>query len=268
MIDMGRVLPGIVMVLLWVLLLFTAPFALFWLVIVIFCGIGLSEYARMTNASPEGVYGVLFLVMTLLPVLASYWGTTEGVMAGVFAGLFGVIFLVFRLYTRLENVLETVTLNGFAILYIAFCSAHIVLIRHAVDGPSLIFMLTAITAGSDTGAYYAGRAFGRRKLCPNISPGKTVAGGVGGVLSGVVLAVIIALFLLPRFNILRVATSAAVLAMVGIAGDLTESMIKRATGVKDSGTILAGHGGILDRMDSLLLTAPFLFYLLVFEVLS
>jgi phosphatidate cytidylyltransferase len=128
-------------------------------------------------------------------------------------------------------------------------------------------MLIAVVAGSDTGAYYAGRAFGGRKLFPQISPKKTVAGGIGGLVAGIAFAEGVNLLFPGNVDFFSLFVAAALLIVVGIAGDLTESMIKRSMGVKDSGTILFGHGGLLDRIDSLLLTAPVLFYLLHFRIL-
>ncbi|MCI5148433.1 MAG: phosphatidate cytidylyltransferase [Candidatus Electrothrix sp. MAN1_4] len=125
-----------------------------------------------------------------------------------------------------------------------------------------MLMLTVITAGSDTGAYYAGRAFGQKKLCPSISPGKTINGAIGGILVAMLSAPCLGAFFFPETGCLGLMLVAALLALVGIAGDLAESIIKRGTGIKDSGTLLGGHGGLLDRIDSLLLTAPLLYLLL------
>jgi phosphatidate cytidylyltransferase len=123
-------------------------------------------------------------------------------------------------------------------------------------------------AGSDTGAYYAGKTFGRRKLFPLISPKKTVAGGIGGVAAGVIAAEGVNLLFPQPAHPLFLLLAAVVLICIGICGDLTESLIKRSVGVKDSGTILQGHGGLLDRVDSLLLTGPALFYLIYFQWLQ
>lgn len=255
------------MVVLWVLLLFMAPPLLFWLVITGGVVIALVEYFRMIGTAPGSGTRLLAIAACSLPVLASFTGSATGMLTGGYLSLLGLVFLVLAFYSSIDDVLSFLTSAGFGVFYISLCSGYLVLIRFMPDGASWLLLLTAITAGSDTGAYYAGRAFGRRKLCANISPGKTINGAVGGIAAAVIASVLLAILLLPDVNIFRLALAAAVLSVIGIAGDLTESIIKRGTGVKDSGTILGGHGGLLDRVDSLLLTAPLLYVLLYFRVL-
>lgn len=121
----------------------------------------------------------------------------------------------------------------------------------------LIFLLFLIFA-ADTGAYLAGRNFGKHKLAPNVSPGKTVEGAIGGLLLCAAWAVIAgaAVFEVSGWQLLMLMLLSLVVAVLSIVGDLTESMFKRIAGLKDSGNILPGHGGILDRADSLLAAAP------------
>jgi len=255
------------MAVLWVLLLFFAPPVLFWLVITLGAAVALSEFFRMIDRAPGSGTRALAVGICLLPVVAAFAGSATAVLISGYLALLGLVLLVLSLYTRIDDVLAFITSAGFATFYISLCSAHLVLIRFLPDGASWLLLLTAITAGSDTGAYYAGRAFGKSKLCPNISPGKTVNGAIGGILAATITAVVLAGYLLPGISSLKLGSAAAVLAAIGICGDLTESIIKRATGVKDSGTILGGHGGLLDRIDSLLLTAPLLYALLYLGVL-
>lgn len=119
-----------------------------------------------------------------------------------------------------------------------------------------LFFTLACTFGGDTGAYLAGRAFGKHKLAPSISPGKTVEGLVGGlVLAGIAAAVVTQVFS-PQYNLWILCGLGMIVALVGVLGDLSESLLKRGFGVKDSGQIIPGHGGILDRLDALLFTAP------------
>ena len=260
---MSRVLPGLLMACLWGMLLGFAGPALFWLAIVIGSGIAFYEYQRMCFPSLSAVRRVLLIVVSLAPVFASISSGSTSVTSGLFVGFFGLVLLLFFWYPDFEDGFLFLSRSGFGIFYIGLCAAHIVLLRLLPGGVGWLAVLTAITIGSDTGAYYVGRKFGRRKLCPAISPGKTIAGAVGGLLVGTLAALVVGSLLPGQVSILFCLVAGVILVPVGIIGDLTESVIKRATGSKDSGTLLAGHGGLLDRVDSLLLTAPTLYYLLL-----
>jgi len=140
------------------------------------------------------------------------------------------------------------------------------LIEWRPQGRWWIFFLLAVIFASDTGAYYAGKIFGKRKLYEKVSPGKTWEGVIGGLLSSVIGALFLA-FLIRFFGIhFPITTGVIVLAVFmsasGVVGDLVESMFKRRYGIKDSGWILPGHGGILDRIDSLLFSIPILYFFL------
>ncbi|MBT3347091.1 MAG: phosphatidate cytidylyltransferase [Thiotrichales bacterium] len=136
--------------------------------------------------------------------------------------------------------------------------------QQSVDGSALFFLLGIIWS-ADIGAYFAGRRFGRRKLAPNVSPGKTVEGVVGGVMLALIFATVVAPLLLEISISSMLIISVAALVLFSVVGDLVESCYKRSSGVKDSGSLIPGHGGILDRVDSLTAAAP-LFYLLFYMV--
>ena len=264
---MSRVIPGILMAGAWLLLLFLGSAELFWAVAVGGAVIALSEFFRMTSNSLTGPRLFATIFLCLFPVLAAYFGRGDIILAGVIASLIATAMAALHGYTTIEDVFKYFSYNVFASVYISLCMAHVVCIRFLPNGPFWLTMLIAVVAGSDTGAYYFGRAFGRRKLFPEISPKKTMAGGVGGLVAGIATAEGISLFFPGRVDPLPLFFAAALLIIIGIAGDLTESMIKRSMNVKDSGTILRGHGGLLDRIDSLLLTGPVLYYLLYFGML-
>jgi phosphatidate cytidylyltransferase len=133
---------------------------------------------------------------------------------------------------------------------------------HQQSGREGVLALIATVAASDTFQYYTGRAFGRRPLAPSISPKKTIEGAIGGLVVAPLVLVAIAHWWLPRLALPLVWGAGLAIVVAGIAGDLFESAMKRAAGVKDSGTLIPGHGGVLDRIDALLFVAP-LFYLLV-----
>jgi phosphatidate cytidylyltransferase len=264
---MNRVIPGILMAAGWFLLLFQGSVLLFWAVITCSTCVALHEFFCMVMASLRGWRLYATIALCLFPVLAASTGQSDAVLAGMVASLLTLMMLALHGYGTIDDVLKYTSCSGLACVYISLCIAHIVLIRFLPQGAFWLTMLVGIVAGSDTGAYYAGRAFGRRKLFPQISPKKTVAGGIGGVLAGVAVAESISLFFPTNADPIILCIVAVFLIVIGIAGDLTESMIKRSVGVKDSGTILFGHGGLLDRIDSLLLSGPVLYYFLHFGIL-
>ncbi|MEN8176090.1 MAG: phosphatidate cytidylyltransferase, partial [Pseudomonadota bacterium] len=134
----------------------------------------------------------------------------------------------------------------------ALVSVH----RGSPAGAELTLYLLVLIWGADSGAYFAGRIFGKRKLAPALSPGKTVEGAAGAILAAVLLALFYAWWRQPGTDVGLFSLLSIVVVVVSIAGDLFESLLKRREGVKDSGTLLPGHGGVLDRLDSLLAAAP------------
>jgi len=134
------------------------------------------------------------------------------------------------------------------------------LLRSMPNGIFWLLVLSSITVFSDTAAYYVGRKLGKTKLYPALSPGKTRAGAVGGIIGGMLGGLVVAAIVFENANLVVVGLLSLILSVIGIIGDLIESLIKRDSGVKDSGQILPGHGGLLDRCDSILLTAPTLYY--------
>ena len=265
---MNRLIPGVLLAGGWLALVFYGSPILFWAVAAASACLALFEYFRMAYPALKGPWLVFTILACLLPVLVSVTGRGDVLLAAMIASLLTIVAIALHGYGTMDDVHRFMSYGGFATLYISLSIAHVVLIRLHPQGPCWLTMLVAIVAGSDTGAYYAGRAYGRRTLFPLISPKKTVAGVVGGLFAGILAAEVLNLLFPTSVNPLVLFVAAGVLVGIGIAGDLTESMIKRSVGVKDSGTILAGHGGVLDRVDSLLLTAPVLYYLLHFGLLG
>lgn len=153
---------------------------------------------------------------------------------------------------------NAIALTG--MLYIGLPLSFLVAIRMLPDGEWLIFFLLAITWAGDTGAYFAGTLLGQHFLAPKISPKKTVEGLLGGLFVATILAYAARWWFLPDFSALDCAILGVLLTMTGLWGDLAESAIKRSVGAKDSGSVLPGHGGMLDRLDSLLFTGPTFYY--------
>ena len=149
------------------------------------------------------------------------------------------------------------------VLYVVFLGGHLVALRTGFEehlSAHLLSFFFLVLMGSDTGAYYVGRAIGKHKLAPTISPGKTWEGVVGGVLAALALAAVAHFWFFRELPLKWALPLAAVMAVLGIFGDLTESALKRGAGAKDAAKILPGHGGVLDRLDSLLFNAPLIYY--------
>jgi phosphatidate cytidylyltransferase len=176
----------------------------------------------------------------------------------------------------LIQVLPDTAQGLFGLIYIAYPLTLIPLLWKQEDGPALVVFLMVCVWAGDIAALYIGRAFGKRKLAPRLSPGKTWLGSIASILGSVLaagLVIYIADLLTARgITILHISEPlwqslvlAAILNIAAQLGDLLESAIKRGAGVKDSGTMLPGHGGILDRIDALLLAAPVLWFILLLK---
>lgn len=265
---MKRVVPGLLLALGWLLLLLSGSFLVFWAAVVLIGLIGAREYCRMTMSYELFVVDrVILVVLICLPIFAAAFAGHRAFLPsfGLFLGFCGLIAFIFYHFGRFENPLLILYRGVLGLVFIGFLASHLVLLRYLPDGANWLIILTSITAGSDTAAYLVGSRFGRHKLCPQISPKKTIEGALGGVGGGVVFALLLSLFFPVRYDWPVIFLLAIGLSFVGMAGDLLESAIKRGTGSKDSGRLLAGHGGVLDRIDSLFLSAPVLYYLLVFS---
>lgn len=149
------------------------------------------------------------------------------------------------------------------VLYVGLTLSCLLLTRALPDGEFLVFFVILVTWAGDTGAYIAGKILGRHALAPTISPKKTVEGLMGGAVLALLVAVASRLWFLPVLTLTDVVILAALLTVAGLLGDLAESAIKRSVRQKDSGSLIPGHGGMLDRLDSLLFTAPCFYYYVV-----
>ena len=162
-----------------------------------------------------------------------------------------------------DKMIGSVGATILGVLYIAVLGSHLVALRmwynQAVAADMLSFFFLVLM-GADAGAYYLGRALGKHKLAPSISPGKTWEGVIGGVAAAIVMAALAHYWFFPELPLKYALPLAVVMTVVGIFGDLAESALKRSAGTKDAASILPGHGGLLDRLDSLLFNAPLIYY--------
>lgn len=230
--------------------------------------LGLREYYAMAGACGLQVQGTVGTVAGLAIVLVTYWMWPPLVNLTLFLGILAVIVAhVMGGGHRLPGVAASI----FGVIYAGWFPAHFTLLHSAsVDGPGLVMLLAVAVVLCDTGAYFAGRAFGRHKLAPALSPNKTWEGAIGGILGA--MAGMVVMFILrhefgwvgyPGWALEKYLAVGLLLAVTSQVGDLLESLLKRDAGVKDSGAVFPGHGGVLDRCDGFLLAAPTLYYLLM-----
>ncbi len=196
---------------------------------------------------------VLSGAILIVLVAAVVWLAPIGVLYAVVAVVLALAIGEYRALTPRLDVLRSVL--G-AALYLVIPLGALAAVRTLENGKQALSLLMLTVAVSDTAQYYTGRLFGRRPLAPVISPKKTIEGAIGGLVFGSLTLGVAGMWWLPRVDLsLRVLIGLAVV-VLGIAGDLFESALKRAAGVKDSSTLIPGHGGILDRIDALLFAAP------------
>jgi phosphatidate cytidylyltransferase len=194
-------------------------------------------------------------------VMAGYLGGAEGAWVAVALTALGV--LAWRMAAPPENYLRDVTAGVFVAFYVPFLATFVALMLAADDGPGRVLTFLLLTVVSDTGAYAVGWRFGRRKLAPRISPGKTREGLAGAVVFAMAAGALCMHLLIDDGTWWQGLLLGLGVAASATLGDLGESMIKRDLGIKDMGTLLPGHGGIMDRLDSLLPTAPAVWLLLL-----
>jgi phosphatidate cytidylyltransferase len=163
-------------------------------------------------------------------------------------------------YGSFERRLKDTAIIAFGVLYVGFTLSTVASTRLLPAGERLVLFLALVTWASDTGAYYAGTLWGKHLLAPSISPKKTLEGVGGGMGLAVGVALAAHASFVPELSLQDALVLGLLLTGAGLLGDLWESAIKRRMGVKDSGSVLPGHGGMLDRLDSLLFTAPTFYY--------
>ncbi len=207
---------------------------------------------------------ILGVTMGLLPALVVVGGLDETLVLYIFAaGMF--LLLPVELFAQAKLPFSNIALMFMGILYIGFPIALTILMSTNESGnfsPFTVFGILLMVWASDVAAYFGGRAFGKRKLFPRISPKKTWEGAIGGLLGAVAAGALIYLVYhnFKIFNTLALKDwliLGAITAVFGIIGDLVESMLKRSTNIKDSGNLLPGHGGFLDRFDAFIFAIPF-----------
>ena len=256
-----RILSGLIMAPLLVLLYFGGyPLMIAAFLIGI---VGLYEFYKGFHAVGSRPNYPVGAVFTLL-LYAMYMFFPEQRFYMLWLTLLIMAGFISCLYKFPERTLYDGMATVVGVIYVVYFSFHVVLIDHTPHG-ILIWTVVLSAFGSDIFAYFTGKALGKRKLCPNLSPKKTIEGSCGGVLGAVILCGIFAYFFAAPYlkDALIIGFFASIVSQFG---DLCASAFKRKMGIKDYGNLIPGHGGILDRFDSVLFTAPFVYYYIVFFV--
>ena len=269
-----RLISGTIYVALIVLVLVLSMVWGLWILLSVFAVAGIIEFNRLTGVNRPYIFRIVLdcaAAVWLLYATAQYgMAISHGI--GIFLPYLLYLLYVVCRSTFLPHQAMLPSLGNSVIgqLYIAVPLALTIRLTLVVDPFSsmtqynglLLLAIFIFIWVNDTGAYLVGSRWGKRRLAPSISPKKSVEGSIGGLLLVLLSAVVLRLLLFPELSWLRILLIAAVVAIFGTIGDLFESSLKRQAGVKDSGKLIPGHGGILDRIDSLLLAVPAVYLLL------
>jgi phosphatidate cytidylyltransferase len=226
--------------------------------------LGLREFYNMTMPNEPLVERSFGILLGMAFAASLYWYGGE-VMTATLVGatLASFLFYLF-LYRDMETVARRVTAMLTGILYVALLLTFVALLKkRGPDGGAWVFITLTCTWFSDTGAYFAGRFIGPlwpKKLYEAVSPKKTIIGGLGGLAASFGALALAKAWYLPSLTWIDCVGVAVPANLLGQMGDLCESLLKRSVGVKDSGSLLPGHGGMLDRIDALLFTAPYIYF--------
>ena len=239
-----------------------------WLTILVTAAalVAFMEYNRIVYSPWKRTLPGPIPMLGFLTIPALCWAAHGGRLDHMLAVLLinFVLAGMFSLFTfgRDARVLEIVQKQIQGILYIPLILSLLILIRQEPDGFLWLFTLVLTVFAGDTLAFYTGTYWGRHKLCPSISPGKTIEGSLGGLGANILAALIMKLFFPAEVGWGQLLLFCLLSGIAGQMGDLFESQMKRVSGIKDSGGLLPGHGGILDRIDALLFASPVAYLLL------
>lgn len=212
---------------------------------------------RKIELYPFAVLGALILLTPLL---------SDGrifILSLATAFLLAGFHFLFRL-RDMGSVAQELSLVVTAFLYIPFLLAHLLMIRLLPQGSNWLLLIMLIVMTNDSAAYYVGSAFGKHRLYEAVSPKKSIEGAVGGLIGSLLGTLLAKYTFFPQLSLADAIITALAIGIIGQLGDLFESLLKRSFGVKDSGTLFPGHGGVLDRMDSIIFAAPVTYYYAIF----
>ncbi|MSN24535.1 MAG: phosphatidate cytidylyltransferase [Geobacter sp.] len=260
---MKRLITALILLPIVILIIVKGGAFLFAALLAVFACIGVNEFYSM--AMPERILESRLASMFSAVLVLSPFAVGSHLVLTAIGSLFLLFAILFLFRIRnLSNAASEVSYAVLAFLYIPFLLMHLVLLRQTSYGVQWLLVIMLIVMTNDSAAYYTGSAFGKTKLYPLVSPKKSVEGSLGGLLGSICGTLIAKFTFFPQLTFVDVFVTALVIGALGQVGDLFESLLKRSFGVKDSGTIFPGHGGVLDRLDSILFAAPVTFYYTIY----
>jgi phosphatidate cytidylyltransferase len=247
---------------------FPETYLLFVAIVAFAIGAGLYEFFLMSKKMQLKADAGVAYIGSIALFVAFFFNApkTDPDLLLITISLFIIALLIsqtFRFQNNFDKLLQGIGVTLLGVFYVAFLGGFIVSLRTGFDAilsTKLLGYFILVVFASDSGAYFVGKQFGKNKLVPKISPNKTWEGLIGGIILSLAIAAIATATFFPELPYKFSLPLAFVMAIVGVFGDLAESAIKRSTGTKDAANILPGHGGLLDRLDSLLFNAPILYY--------
>ena len=260
-----RLVSGIILVILALVLVTTGGGVLFAAVAAISL-IGMFELYRVMKLEKTPLAAVGYLAAALY--YGFVWFEKEDLMM-LMAAAFVMVLMAIYVFTFPKYKTEEITITFFGVFYVAVMLSYLFLVRRAADGVYLVWLVFLSSWGCDTCAYCAGMLLGKHRLAPVLSPKKSIEGAVGGVVGSALLGCIYAYFFGAKMDevsnpMVACAVACAIAAVISQIGDLAASAIKRNHNVKDYGNLIPGHGGVLDRFDSMIFTAPAIYFALTF----
>ena len=239
------------------------PF-LFASVVSLACILALWEYFRIVMQSRSGsdqwfITTTGYITGTII-IWTAYINSFELVLGLIVLNFLVCTLIALPKFKSDSSVTEVVFKQVLGTIYIPLLLSYLVMIRNGLDGIIWIYFLLIVVFAGDIGAFYVGSYLGRHKLCPTVSPAKTIEGSIGGLAFNVGAGAVFKYFVMPSLPWAGSALFFVAVGMAGQTGDLFESLLKRGGNIKDSGVMLPGHGGILDRIDALLFAAPVAYF--------
>ncbi len=257
--HLKRWITAIIAVPLIFLFVFSGPIFLLYLLLSAAALLALKEYFRIAFKGNEthSIYFTLPAYIESIGIIGSVcYGRFDLVLVILCLNLILTGLISMPLFKTKRQLPDMIAKQSLSLVYIPLFISFLLLLRQDPEGRGWVFFVLCLVAAGDVGAYYVGSYLGKHKLCPAVSPNKTIEGSMGGILANLLIGILFSKFFIESLNLPLALIISVIVGLAGQLGDLFESEFKRAADIKDSGNLLPGHGGMLDRIDALLFASP------------